>query len=251
MKPLTTDLSIYKKFNFEYSPVGVKFLFAKPEGFKQLDKELPLCEMVMEAHRKKEAFYITKENEDCMGREILGMLPFPEYAKAGQLGVDFEVFEDSRANSRMYHHNMTFPLGTVNYIIFAPLDALTFDPDLLILITNASQAEIVMRASSYRTGELWNSVSFSVAGCAWVFAYPYKTGKVNYIVTGMNFGTKAKGIYPEGLIMISIPWDKVPEITTSLQEMKWVLPSYTDGRENFIKRERRYNSTWAKKALNP
>ena len=36
MKPLLTDLSIYSKFNFERTPVGVKFLPVRPEGMKQL-----------------------------------------------------------------------------------------------------------------------------------------------------------------------------------------------------------------------
>ena len=49
MKPLTTDLSIFKKFNFENSPVGVKFLFRKPEGIEPLDKTLPLCQMIRES----------------------------------------------------------------------------------------------------------------------------------------------------------------------------------------------------------
>lgn len=48
MKPLQTDLSIYGKFNFENPPVGVKYLFHKPEGIEPLDKSLALCEMLGE-----------------------------------------------------------------------------------------------------------------------------------------------------------------------------------------------------------
>ena len=32
------NLSIFNKFNFERPPVGVKFLFAKPEGIERLEK---------------------------------------------------------------------------------------------------------------------------------------------------------------------------------------------------------------------
>ena len=32
MEPLRTDLSIYRKFDFDKPPVGVKFLFFPPEG---------------------------------------------------------------------------------------------------------------------------------------------------------------------------------------------------------------------------
>ena len=67
MRPLQTDLSIYKKFNFERPPVGVKFLFQRPEGIEQLDKSLAFCEMLKEAHQRGTSFYFTKENENCSG----------------------------------------------------------------------------------------------------------------------------------------------------------------------------------------
>jgi len=51
MRPLQTDLSIYNKFDFEKPPVGVKFLFDKPERIARLDKKLGFCEMLKEAHR--------------------------------------------------------------------------------------------------------------------------------------------------------------------------------------------------------
>jgi uncharacterized protein (DUF169 family) len=54
MRPLQTDLSIYSKFNFERPPVGVKFLFFKPEGIKQLDKTLAICEMTKGGSTKRD-----------------------------------------------------------------------------------------------------------------------------------------------------------------------------------------------------
>jgi hypothetical protein len=36
MRPLTTDVSIYGTFDFERPPVGIKFLFKRPEGIEQL-----------------------------------------------------------------------------------------------------------------------------------------------------------------------------------------------------------------------
>ena len=72
-----------------------------------------------------------------------------------------------------------------------------------------------------------------------MFVYPYLTGKVNYAITGLGFGLKARQVFPEGLVLISIPYDWIPIITQNLKEMKWVLPSYTDGREKFMERDKR------------
>jgi hypothetical protein len=70
--PIKTDLSIYKKFNFERSPVAINYCFYKPEGFEKLDKPCGLCEMVKACQEKGEPFYITAEEEDCVGKMFLG-----------------------------------------------------------------------------------------------------------------------------------------------------------------------------------
>ena len=53
MRPLTQDLSIFNKLNLERPPVGVNFLFFRPEGVDQLsiDKNLSFCEMLSEAQQ--------------------------------------------------------------------------------------------------------------------------------------------------------------------------------------------------------
>ena len=239
MRPLQTDLSIYSKFNFEKPPVGVKFLLNKPEGIEQLDKSLAFCEMIKEAQQRGTPFYFTKENEDCVGKLPLGMEDMPPFAESGQIGPKFEIFQEPRANSRLYQYLPKFPKGTVNYVAFSTLDKLTFEPDLLILTATTSQAEIVLRAMSYSTGEIRETKATGVLGCAWLYVYPYQSGKVNYMITGLAFGMKAKEVFPEGWILISIPYHWIPIITQNLKEMKWVLPSYTDGREKFLEREKR------------
>jgi len=250
VKALRTDLSIFKKFDFEYAPVGVKFLYERPEGMEQLQKTLPFCQMIREAQERRTPFYFAKENEDCFGTMTLGMVDVPPFAEAGLLGEGYEIFQEPRANQRIYQHVMKMPRGTVNYVAYSVIDALTFEPDLLILMATASQAEILMRAVSYTTGELWESKKTPVLGCSWLYVYPYQTGKVNYMVTGMSFGAKAKEVFPEGWLQISIPWDKLTTVVESLKEMKWVLPSYAEGREKFLQREARLKEEAFRSAQN-
>jgi len=68
MMPLKQDLSVYRKFNFEKQPVGVKFLPTRPEGIEQLDKTLSFCEMLKEAQERGTPFYFARENENCFGK---------------------------------------------------------------------------------------------------------------------------------------------------------------------------------------
>ena len=238
MRPLQTDLSVYDKFNFKKPPVAVKFLPTRPEGIEQLDKEISFCEMLKEAQQRGTPFYFAKENESCLGTAVLGMEDMPTFAEAGEVGIKLEIFQEPRANAGIYPHIPTLPRGTVNYVAYSTLDKLTFEPDLLILLANVSQAEIVLRAMCFSTGVLRESTTTGVLGCSWIYLYPYRSGKVNYTVTGLAFGMKSKQVFEEGQILISIPYHWIPTITQNLKEIKWVLPSYTEGREKFLERER-------------
>lgn len=251
MKPLKTDLSIYDKFNFERLPIGVKFLYDRPEGIEQLDKSMPICEMIKEAQQRGTPFYMTKENESCVGKAALGMLGEPAQSSSGsgEMGVKLGVFAEARANRKIYQQTPKMP-GGIKYVVFSPLDKLTFDPDLLFLMATVSQAEIVMRAMSYTTGEIWSSNMSGVGACSWLFVYPYVSGKVNYVVTGMGFGMKARQVFPEGWMLIIIPYNWIPIITKNLEEMEWVLPSYTDGREKFMERDARIKAELFKASHN-
>ena len=71
MRPPQTDLSVYSKFDFEKPPVGVKFLFEKPEGIARLDKKLGFCEMLKEAHERDTAFYFDKDNSHKELKELI------------------------------------------------------------------------------------------------------------------------------------------------------------------------------------
>lgn len=251
MRPLQTDLSIFNRFKFEKPPVGVKFLYFKPKRILQLDKSLALCEMIREAQQRRTPFYFTKENENCFGKVPLGMEEMPSWGKGGELGPGFRIFQEPRANTRIYKYVPKFPAGTVNYVALSSLDELTFEPDLLILMATPSQAEIVLRAMSYSTGQIWESKTMGVLGCAWIFVYPYQSGQINYLLTGLSFGMKAHEVFPEGWILISIPWDWMPIITQNLKGMNWVLPSYTDGREKYLKRKEKLIEKLTKKSANP
>jgi uncharacterized protein (DUF169 family) len=250
MRPLETDLSIFKKFKFEKPPVGVKFLFARPEEVKQLDKNAPLCEMVKVAQQSSAPFYITKENEDCVGKVVMGWEEKP-MIEAGMVGPPLGIYEEPRVNNQLYQYAPKFKKGIVNYVAFASLDKLNFEPDLLILMATVKQAEIVMRASTYATGDMWETKGVPALACSFIYAYPFLSGKLNYMVTGMAFGGRAKEIYPEGWFLMSLPYKALPNIIYGLKKMEWVPPSYAEGREKFLEREEKLFDELTEKYKNP
>jgi hypothetical protein len=62
---------------------------------------------------------------------------------------------------------------------------------------------------------------------------------------------KGHQVFPEGYILISIPFQKIPMITQNLHEMKWDLPSFTETREEFLKIKEKFMGEIAQESENP
>jgi len=244
------SLTMFEKFNFEIPPVGIKFLYHNLEGIEHIDKQMSFCQMVGEEQKRGKPFYFTKDDEICIGSLALGMIDVP-IVESGQIGQKLEIFKEPRDNAKLYLELPRMRRGTVNYVALSALDELTFDPDVLIVMATPSQAEIILRAMAYSTGVIWETRKTGVLSCAWAFVYPFQSGKVNYTVTGLSFGMKAHESFPEGWIMISIPYNWIPTITQNLKDMKWVLPAYAAGKEGFIKQKMDMLEELNREARNP
>jgi uncharacterized protein (DUF169 family) len=234
MRPLQTDLSVFKKLDFERPPLGIKFLFFKPENMEPLPatKSLSLCEMLVEAQKSQKPFYFDRKyQETCVGKILLGMQEMEPFAESGQIGERLQIFQEARANYAFYQHVPKFDKNIVNYVAFAPLDSLAFEPDLLIVTADHSQAEIVMRSMTYSTGELYTSRTTPVMGCAWLFIYPFQSGKVNFLVPEMVHGMKGRELFSKGSVVISIPYPWLPTMAQNLKAMTWHLPSHNNKRQ--------------------
>jgi len=228
------DFSVLGKFAFDIPPVAVKFSAKRPPKMERLAEKLALCEMLKKAQQGN-AFFADAENHACeAGLYVLGQADALQPFISGEFGAGLQIFEEPRSASRLYLHIPKLGRGIIHYVAFAPLDKLSFDPDLLIILANTEQTEILLRAMSYRTGEVWESKFTAAIGCAWTYIYPYLTGKLNYNLTGLGHGMRRRKLFPEGRQMISIPFDLLPSILKSLQEMPWVLPAYKPDGTEFV-----------------
>jgi uncharacterized protein (DUF169 family) len=230
------DLITLDRFQFDIQPVGVKFLVERPDVIDRLGQRMAFCEMLKWA-QEGNAFYAGAEDHTCAaGPYLLGQAEATEPFVSGQFGAGLRIFDEPRAASRLYLYIPKIGRGVVNYVAFSPLDKLPFEPDVLILLANTSQTEILLRAMSYKTGKMWSSKFSSAIGCAWILIYPYLTGELNYITTGLGHGIKRRKLFPEGLQLISIPFDLLPSLLQTLQDMPWVLPAYEPDGLEFVRR---------------
>lgn len=239
------EKKLFEKLNMEYAPIAIKFSFIPPEGVPHDEERLSFCQFLKKAQTTGKKFYITKDNDDCCGKFALGMAPKDPFAISGVVGKDFEVFRSPAPNIRLHNSYPVISPGAVQAVEFCPLSECDFDPDLVVCVANIKQADILMRATSYISGDLWECRTSCVMSCAWTYAYPYLSGKVNYCITGMHHGVKRRKLYPEGLLIISIPYQKLDEVVRALGEMSWELIAMREDDESKKELERRME-TWKK-----
>jgi uncharacterized protein (DUF169 family) len=212
------DYSVFDKFNFERKPVGVKFVITKPEGIERLDKELNLCEMLKEAQTSS-PFYVGEGDFHCVETMVLGMEDPEPVLVSGLLGGSSGLFKEARANRKLYQYLPKMLKGSVKYVVFSPIDQLTFDPDVMVITATVSQAQTILRSVGYSTGDYFSSKATPVVSCAWMYVYPVLSGEMNFTVTGLGLGMQALNVLPPGLFLISVPWNLLPTMMENLQEM--------------------------------
>ncbi|MFC1531894.1 DUF169 domain-containing protein [Thermodesulfobacteriota bacterium] len=235
MALIKKDFTVLDKFEFDVQPVGVKLFAGRPDMVEHIGEKMALCEMLRRAQGGN-AFFAGVEDHTCeAGPYVLGQADAPDPFVSGEFGAGLKIFEEPRSASRLYSYIPKIARGVVNYVAFSPLDKLQFEPDLLILLAKTSQTEILLRAMSYRTGKMWLSKSSAAIGCAWIYIYPYLTGELNYIITGLGHGMKRRKLFPEGQQIVSIPFDLLSSMLQTLQDMTWDLPAYKEDGPEFMK----------------
>ncbi|MFH2113198.1 MAG: DUF169 domain-containing protein [Spirochaetota bacterium] len=224
----------------EYPAVAIKMLFEKPKDIpRHSGDKLAFCQYVKHAQTSGGKFYITAEDDACYGRMVLGMIEKPPVTASGQAGYDFGCYKTPSAGQQLYQKLPILEPHTVNFVEFSPVSICEFDPDLLFFTADLPQAEIIMRATSYISGSLWESKSSPVLSCAWMYAYPIISGKPNHITTGFYHGLKRRKAYPAGLRMISIPFQKIDEFAAALEQMDWTLIAFREDEESKAQLARR------------
>ena len=237
MPPTKKDYAILKQFDFKRPPVCVKYTYKRPDNLHRLDENTTLCVMLKKA-QEGNAFYADKNNMTC-GGAIVGMGEHLPASLSGEFAAAIEVFEEPRTASRLYPQIPEISKGLINYVSFAPLNKFSFDPDVMIIFTdNTRQTQIILRAASYRTAKIWTSKFTCILGCAWIYAYPYLSGEINYGLTGLSHGMGRRNLFPDGLQFVSIPYLMMPSILQALQDMEWELPAFKSDGEEFFKRTR-------------
>lgn len=227
--------SALQALDLDHPVIAVKFSASEPTTLPRLNKSIALCEMLKEA-QGGEPFYASQDEQGCRaGSYVLGQIDHDPVMEGGGIGPVIGVYETAQANQRIYTDMVRFSPGSAPYTWFARLADLTFDPDLIIVTATPFQAEVILRAHGYKTGAAWEARGTTVIGCACLYAYPYLTGKLNILISGLHHGMRARKLFPEGLLFLAIPSVLITEVLDNLAIMEDKglidLPQYHWGKD--------------------
>lgn len=220
---------LLRELDLKIPAIAIRFCLEKPaDAEKYQGDKLAFCQYLKYAQDSRKHFYIDASDDACYGKLALGMEPYQPVTASGQAGYDFGCYYTQMPNRLLYKDLPLLPAGTIRYVEYAPAAECQFKPDLLFFVADIEEADIIMRATTYVSGDLWESISSPVMSCTWMYAYPMVSKKVNHITTGLYHGLKRRKAYPAGLRMISIPYNKFPEFFQSLEDMDRVLIAFRE-----------------------
>ncbi len=226
------DKDLIRKLDLQYPAVAIRMCLEKPNVPRYDGPECAFCQFVKYAQDTGKHFYMQMEDDQCYGKLAMGMIDKPPVTASGQAGYDFGCYQTPMGCRQLYQKMPILEPGTIRYVEFCPAIDCDFDPDLLFFIADLPKADILMRATSWVSGDLWESKSSPVVSCSWMYAYPIISGKVNHITTGFYHGLKRRKAYPAGLRMISVPYQKIPEFFYALENMDWTLIAFRNDEES-------------------
>lgn len=201
-------------------PVAIKFFDNEdeiPEDIELIDEKLRHCEMVKKASFG-DKFYSTLNEQTCQGGAgALGLRDMPPKVASGETYYKLGRFESLEVAKGTVDKLSVVP-DKHEGIIYAPLDDASFEPDVIVIISEPVAAMKIAQSLVYGDGD---KVRPDFAGiqslCGDAVANPIITGNVN-ITMGCD-GSRKEADVKDNELAIGISKDKLGQVIKSLKEI--------------------------------
>lgn len=222
------DVDIYNKLSIKIkdqlgldkSPVAIKLVSNKehiPEGISKIEGNFRHCEMVQKA-LQGEIFYSTaKEQQLCNGAGALGLTEPSSKLKSGEMHYSMGKFSSLESAKRTVNYVPKIN-NIMKAVVYAPLDATPYTPDVVIIVCNPQQAMRLSQSIVYTLNDRFIADFAGIQSvCGDAVAGPYKNKKPN-ITLGCDASRKFAGIKPYELI-VGMNGEDIGCVITALDEL--------------------------------
>lgn len=199
-------------------PFGVKLfetLDERPPKTMRPRHPMNTCQITSLVRHQGRAMYATLEDLACIvGAVTLGMMEEPEIMRSGKIAE--MLHSDLRSARKFTEQVPRIPAGKIKAFAAAPLNQLTFDPDLVVVYGNTAQVMRVVQAYLYKRG---GRVGFTTGGeyslCADTIADTYN--KQDLSVAIPCFGDRKTGLAQDDELTVAFPVSMADEILDGLR----------------------------------
>lgn len=199
-------------------PFGVKFYDTsseRPPRTMRPPHPMNICQVTSLTRYYGRSIYCTLEDMACIiGAVATGMMEPPETMQSGQIAAMLHA--DLESARRFTDLVPRIPAGKVKAVASAPLNALTFEPDIVVMYGNTSQVMRVIQAYLWKRG---GRVEFSTGGeyslCADTLANTYVKRDMSVAIP--CFGDRKTAMAQDDELTVAFPTSLAPEILEGLR----------------------------------
>jgi uncharacterized protein (DUF169 family) len=176
-----------------------------------------VCQVIKDA-RDGKSVCLTKDNSACPGGTThLGLAARPSGEDARPLQRFLVHGEKLFCSIVAFHRAMTLatqpPLGLADQVLFAPLEAATAEPDLVVFLCNAEQACRLITLATYSSG-VSPRTELVGSACHMAIAYPLVSGELN--VSFLDYTARKMKQYDPNELIVSVPYHRMPDLVASI-----------------------------------
>ena len=205
-----------------YEPIAIKLIESEqeiPEGVIQpkrdLGKHMALCQAFAMARRDQKTIYMDKTSEWCWNPLIgFGFVECNEGTEAFEIVSRCLGIEDIEASRAFFANFPRLPAGKYTGLVVGPLNACTYEPDLVLVYCNNAQLRSMVWAVKNVTGKLIETQLDAIDSCVYACIVPLKTGE--YRVTLPDVGEYERASADENEIILSVPGNRIDELLSGL-----------------------------------
>jgi len=217
-------------------PVAVRMVKkgeALPERLKRPWQDLQIrvatCQAIAMARRYGWVLAVGKEDLSCpLSAAVFGFRPPSEHYRQGRACAGMYT-ETTEAGVRSEHEVATFGLGEYEYILAAPLQRTTFEPDVVVVYGNPAQVLRLVSAALWKNGGRLTSSFGGRIDCSEEIIVPMRSGRCEVILP-CN-GDRIFAQTQDHEMAFSIPRDRAAEIVDGLAGthkggLRYPIPSF-------------------------
>jgi uncharacterized protein (DUF169 family) len=202
---------LIKALEFDGSPVAVAIIPELPIGMVPIRYRATACIMVQIA-RRGATFYSSGKDILCGGRANLGMGESPIRKLDDFLVRREKLFGSKTAADELIDSAITKAPNQGKYLVFAPLERVSFTPDVVLFIGTPAQVSRIIFLNAFETGRF--DTLHGEPLCSGAIAAPITSGKIG--VSFLDMACRSFGRYRPEEMVVGVPYNRLSHIVNNL-----------------------------------